>query len=88
VDISSPIRTRMLSRGTAPDPRQVESIRDAIVMVTSYRIHSSGPFARKRLFLEQQVVETAALLGAENGAGDLRQAHPETSRRGMGSPGW
>ena len=62
---------------------QVESIGMRIVMVTSYPdfTHPDPVQREKELFLEQQVVETAALLGAEMVRVTSGQAHPETSRR-------
>jgi sugar phosphate isomerase/epimerase len=63
--------------------RQVESIGMRIIMVTSYPdfTHPDPAQRQKELILEQQVVETAVLIGAEMVRVTSGQAHPETSRR-------
>lgn len=63
--------------------RQVESIGMRIVMVTSYPdfTHPDAAQRKKELLLEQEVVETAAALGAELVRVTAGQAHPETSRQ-------
>ena len=63
--------------------RQIELIGMRIVMVTSYPdfTHPDPARRKKELILEQHVVETAALLGAEMVRVTSGQAYPETSRQ-------
>jgi len=75
-------------QGSSPEKlrkirRQVESIGMRIVMVTSYPdfTHPDPAQREKELVLEQQVVQTAAALGAELVRVTAGQSHPETSRQ-------
>lgn len=63
--------------------RQIESIGMGITMVTSYPdfTHPDPAQRKKELVLEQQVVETAAALGAELVRVTAGQSHPETSHQ-------
>jgi sugar phosphate isomerase/epimerase len=63
--------------------REIESIGMGIIMVTSYPdfTHPDPVQRQKELILEQQVVETAAALGADFVRVTAGQAHPETSRQ-------
>lgn len=62
--------------------RQIEAIGLRMVMVTSYPDFTHPDPARRviELDLERQVVETAALLGAEMVRVTAGQAHPQTGR--------
>jgi sugar phosphate isomerase/epimerase len=62
---------------------QIESIGMGIIMVTSYPdfTHPDPAQRDKELLLEQQVVETAASLGANLVRVTAGQAHPETKRQ-------
>jgi len=63
--------------------RQVESIGMRIVMVTSYPdfTHPNPSQREKELHKEQQVIESAAAIGAELVRVTAGQAHPVTSRQ-------
>lgn len=62
--------------------REIEAVGMRIAMITSYPdfTHPQAAQRQKELLLEQEVVETAACLGAEMVRVTAGQAHPETER--------